>query len=298
MCLWFQQGDEAAVTMTTEGTLQPWKPDPGQVEGGWPPLGPSLPLPLILAWLGTSTTMAGLNKWIFATHGFCCPLLLSSLHKLSGVAMGYPLGWAQELSPGLPARPRARIYLLSLTCTSVALGNLGLSYVQLDVVQAAATAPPLVTLLLGVLLGAGGSGCHHAPVCAGGLHFHQPGCSSLLAPTLLRTLKCLPTVPALHACLPSPGTAPGASDIPCSPWAVLRYWPGGLLLQEDRLDARSLPSFCLLLAAVALEVGPSWEGALRCDDLWACVLLSCLGIGLALAGMFMYRQPGLTVARA
>ncbi|NXE15210.1 S35E4 protein, partial [Lophotis ruficrista] len=58
-----------------------------------------------------------------------------------------------------------------------------------------------------------------------------------------------------------------------------------LLLQEDRLDAlsllglTSLPSFCLLsVAAVALELGPSWEAVLRYDgSLWACVLLSCLG---------------------
>lgn len=50
------------------------------------------------------------------------------------------------------------------------------------------------------------------------------------------------------------------------------------------MDARrllcltSLPSFCLLFgAAVALELGPSWEGVLRYDGtLWACVLLSCL----------------------
>lgn len=131
--------------------------------------------------------------------------------------------------------------------------------------------------------------------------------------------------------------------------------PPGLLLQEDRLDAlsllclTSLPSFCLLFgAAVALEVGPSWEGVLRYDGtLWACVLLSCLGsvlynlaticvlsltsaltvhvlgnvtvvgnlllsrllfgshlsglsylgIGLTLAGMFMYHQPDLIAAR-
>lgn len=129
----------------------------------------------------------------------------------------------------------------------------------------------------------------------------------------------------------------------------------GLLLQEDRLDAlsllclTSLPSFCLLFgAAVALEVGPSWEAVLRYDStLWACVLLSCLGsvlynlatfcvlsltsaltvhvlgnvtvvgnlllsrllfgshlsglsylgIGLTLAGMFMYHQPDLIAAR-
>ncbi|NXC23023.1 S35E4 protein, partial [Corythaeola cristata] len=146
--------------------------------------------------------MAGLNKWIFATHGFRYPLLLSSLHMLSGVAVGYPLDWARGPSPP-PPRPRARIYLLSLTfCTSVALGNLGLSYVQLDVAQAVATTTPLVTLLLSGLLGARR---HHplqyaamGPVCAGaacsiagGLRFHQPGCGFLLAATVLRALKSI-----------------------------------------------------------------------------------------------------------
>ncbi|NWI55120.1 S35E4 protein, partial [Calyptomena viridis] len=58
-----------------------------------------------------------------------------------------------------------------------------------------------------------------------------------------------------------------------------------VLLQEDRLDAlsllclTSLPSFVLLFgAAVALELGPSWQGVLRPDvTLWGCILLSCLG---------------------
>ncbi|PKU28858.1 solute carrier family 35 member e4 [Limosa lapponica baueri] len=205
MCLRSRRGDEAAMTMAAgEGTLRPWKPDPGQAEGGRPPPpGPSLPLTLtVLAWLGTGTTMAGLNKWIFAAHGFRYPLLLSSLHMLSGVAVGYPLDWARGPSPPAP-RPRARIYLLSLTfCTSVALGNLGLSYVQLDVAQAVATTTPLVTLLLSGLLGVRR---HHplqyaamGPVCAGaacsiagGLRFYQPGCGFLLAATVLRALKSI-----------------------------------------------------------------------------------------------------------
>ncbi|XP_054699952.1 solute carrier family 35 member E4 [Grus americana] len=333
MCPRSRRGDEAAMT-AGEGTLRPWKPDPGQAQGGRPPPGPSLPLTLtVLAWLGTGTTMAGLNKWIFATHGFRYPLLLSSLHMLSGVAVGYPLGWARGPSSPAP-RPRARIYLLSLTfCTSVALGNLGLSYVQLDVAQAVATTTPLVTLLLSGLLG---GRRHHplqyvamGPVCAGaacsiagGLRFYQPGCGFLLAATVLRALKSVQQ---------------------------------SVLLQQDRLDAlsllclTSLPSFCLLFgAAVALEVGPSWQGVLRYDGtLWACVLLSCLGsvlynlatsrvlsltsaltvhvlgnvtvvgnlllsrllfgshlsglsylgIGLTLAGMFMYHQPDLIAAR-
>ncbi|NWS77025.1 S35E4 protein, partial [Crotophaga sulcirostris] len=58
-----------------------------------------------------------------------------------------------------------------------------------------------------------------------------------------------------------------------------------VLLQETQLDARallcltSLPSFLLLFsAAVALELGTSWEGVLGHDGtVWVCVLLSCLG---------------------
>ncbi|XP_066056058.1 solute carrier family 35 member E4 [Chamaea fasciata] len=259
MCPRSRRGGEAAMSAAGGGAPRPWKPDPGQADGGRPP-GPALPLTLsVLAWLGTGTTMAGLNKWIFAAHGFRYPLLLSALHMLSGVAVGYPLGWARAPGP----RPRARIYLLSLTfCTSVALGNLGLSYVQLDVAQAVATTTPLVTLVLGVL---GGRRPHPlqcwamGPVCAGaacsiagGLCFSQPGCGFLLAATVLRALKSIQQ---------------------------------SVLLQEDRLDAlsllglTSLPSFVLLFgAAVALELGPSWQSVLRPDAaLWGCVLLSCLG---------------------
>ncbi|XP_071618888.1 solute carrier family 35 member E4 [Heliangelus exortis] len=333
MCPRNRRGHEATVTMTGggEGILRPWKPDPGQADGGRPPSVPALPLPVtVLAWLGSGTAMAGLNKWIFAAHGFRYPLLLSALHMLSGVAVGYPLGWAR--TPPAP-RPTARIYLLSLTfCTSVALGNLGLSSVQLDVAQAVAATTPLVTLVLsGVLVGRR----HHplqylamGPLCAGaacsvagGLRCHQPGCTFLLAATVLRALKSIQQ---------------------------------SLLLQEAHLDARSLlaltslPSFCLLFgAALALELGPSWQGVLGYDfTLWVCVLLSCLasvlynlatfcvlsltsaltvhvlgnltmvgnlllsrllfgtslsglsylGIGLALAGTFLYHQPGLVAA--
>ncbi|KAM7034269.1 solute carrier family 35 member E4 [Acridotheres tristis] len=262
MCPRSRRGDEAAMSTAGGGGLRPWKPDPGQAGGGRPGPGPGPGLPLtlsVLAWLGTGTTMAGLNKWIFAAHGFRYPLLLSALHMLSGVAVGYPLGWARPPGP----RPRARIYLLSLTfCTSVALGNLGLSYVQLDVAQAVATTTPLVTLVLGVLWGRRPHPLQFwamGPVCAGaacsiagGLCFSQPGCGFLLAATVLRALKSIQQ---------------------------------SALLQEDGLDAlsllglTSLPSFVLLFgAAVALELGPSWQGILRPDaTLWGCVLLSCLG---------------------
>uniref|UniRef100_A0A8C9EIH3 Solute carrier family 35 member E4 n=1 Tax=Pavo cristatus TaxID=9049 RepID=A0A8C9EIH3_PAVCR len=327
MCPRCPGGDEAAM-MAAAGTLRPRRTDPGQ-PGERPPLRLVL---TVAAWLGTGTALAGLNKWIFAAHGFRYPLLLSSLHMLAAVALGYPLGWVRGPPP--PVRPRARIYLLSLTfCGSVALGNLGLSLVPLDAAQAVHATAPLATLLLSALLR---GHRHHplqyaamGPVCAGaacsiagGVRFHQPGGCVLLAATVLRALKSLQQ---------------------------------SLLLQEGCLDAVSLlcltalPSFCLLFgAAVALEVAPAWQGVLRYDgSLWGCVLLSCLGsvlynlasfcvlsltsaltihllgnitvvgnlllsrvlfgsslsalsylgIALTLAGMFMYQQPQLIARR-
>ncbi|KAJ7427040.1 transcobalamin 2 [Willisornis vidua] len=152
--------------------------------------------------------------------------------------------------------------ILRLSECSVALGNLGLSYAQLDVAQAVATTTPLVTMALGALGGRRPRPLQcwaMGPVCAGaacsiagGLRLSQPGCGFLLAATVLRALKSIQQ---------------------------------SVLLQEDHLDAlsllglTSLPSFVLLFgAAVALELGPSWQGVLRPDaSLWGCVLLSCLG---------------------
>lgn len=183
--------------MAAGGTLRPRRTDPGQ-PGERPPLRLVL---TVAAWLGTGTALAGLNKWIFAAHGFRYPLLLSSLHMLAAVALGYPLGWVRGPPP--PVRPRARIYLLSLTfCGSVALGNLGLSLVPLDAAQAVHATAPLATLLLSALLR---GRRHHplqyaamGPVCAGaacsiagGVRFHQPGGCVLLAATVLRALKSL-----------------------------------------------------------------------------------------------------------
>lgn len=211
MCPRCPGGDEAAMT-AAGGTLQPRRPEPG-----WQLSGPPLSLALtVLAWLGTGTALAGLNKWIFAAHGFRYPLLLSSLHMLAAVALGYPLGWARGPLPSV--RPRARIYLLSLTfCGSVALGNLGLSLVPLDAAQAVHATAPLATLLLSALLR---GHRHHplqyaamGPVCAGaacsiagGVHFHQPGGCVLLAATVLRALKslqqskCRPRAPGVSPC--------------------------------------------------------------------------------------------------
>ncbi|XP_007068598.1 solute carrier family 35 member E4 [Chelonia mydas] len=262
MCLSSCRRDEAGLNSPDGGWARhPWKPDPG-------PPGHALPLLLtVFVWLATGTTMSSLNKWIFATHNFRYPVLLSSLHMLTAVLVGYPLARLRARGEGgaaLGTSTKARVCLLSLTfCASVAFGNLGLNYVQLDFAQMVYTTTPLFTLTLSqVLLGQR----HHllqyvamGPICLGAsfsiigeAHFDQAGCCFLFAATFLRGLKSLQQ---------------------------------STLLQDKKLDAvillclTSLPSFCILFtAALVLEVGAAWEGMLHYGSaLWACVLLSCLG---------------------
>ncbi|XP_042298016.1 solute carrier family 35 member E4 [Sceloporus undulatus] len=272
MCLPSLRRNAAGMTSADGGggPLSPWKLDPGP--GGGPrPLARSLPmLPLVatvLVWLATGTTMSSLNKWIFAIHNFRFPVLLSSLHMLTAVAVGNPLAKLRpggNGSPTLSPSAKARVFLLSLTfCASVAFGNLGLNYVQLDFAQMVYTTTPLFTLTLSKLLLRKG---HHplqyaamGPICLGAsltiigeVHFDQAGCCFLFAATFLRGLKSIQQ---------------------------------STLLQEERLDSltllclTSLPSFYILFAAaLMLEVGPAWDGTLAYGSgLWACILLSCLG---------------------
>lgn len=250
--------------------LSPWRLDPDRFGGPGLSARSRRALPLVatvLVWLATGTTMSSLNKWIFAIHNFRYPVLLSSLHMLTAVVVGQPLvrfrgggtGWT-PLSP----KARLRVFLLSLTfCTSVAFGNLGLNYVQLDFAQMVYTTTPLFTLTLSkVMLGKS----HHllqyaamGPICLGAslsiigeVEFDHTGCCFLFAATFLRGLKSIQQ---------------------------------STLLQEERLDSltllclTSLPSFCILLtAALVLEVGPAWDGTLASGGgLWLCILLSCLG---------------------
>uniref|UniRef100_A0A8C8RD52 Solute carrier family 35 member E4 n=1 Tax=Pelusios castaneus TaxID=367368 RepID=A0A8C8RD52_9SAUR len=245
---------------------RPWKPDPGP-PGDWQPLRALSLLLTVFVWLATGTTMSSLNKWIFATHNFRYPVLLSSLHMLTAVLVGYPLARLRAGGDGgtaLGTGAKARVYLLSLTfCASVAFGNLGLNYVQLDFAQMVYTTTPLFTLTLStVLLGRRHHPLQYAamgPICLGAsfsiigeVTFDQAGCCFLFAATFLRGLKSLQQ---------------------------------STLLQEKKLDSvtllclTSLPSFCILFtAALVLEVGMAWEGILRYDSaLWACILLSCLG---------------------
>nr|XP_003226854.2 PREDICTED: solute carrier family 35 member E4 [Anolis carolinensis] len=262
MCL--PSGRRDATRMSAGPPPPPWKPGPGQ-DGKAKALAPALPLvPTVLVWLATGTTMASLNKWIFAVHNFRFPVLLSSLHMLTAVLVGKlrASGPRPLLGPGA----QARVLLLSVTfCASVAFGNLGLNYVQLDFAQMVYTTTPLFTLALSEALL---RKRHHplqyaamGPICLGAalsivgqVHFDQAGCCCLVAATFLRGLKSIQQ---------------------------------STLLQEERLDSlsllclTSLPSFYILFgAALLLEVGPAWEGASGSSygaGLWACLLASCLG---------------------
>nr|XP_028565961.1 solute carrier family 35 member E4 [Podarcis muralis] len=250
--------------------LSPWKLDPLPRGGQRPPEPSRHALPLVFTvfvWLATGTTMSSLNKWIFAVHNFRYPVLLSSLHMLTAVLVGNPLAKLRASRAGHPAPcpgAKGRVFLLSLTfCASVAFGNLGLNYVQLDFAQMVYTTTPFFTLTLSKVL----LGKHHhplqyvamGPICLGAslsivgeVHFDQAGCCFLFAATFLRGLKSIQQ---------------------------------STFLQEERLDSltllclTSLPSFYILFAAaLVLEVGPAWDGTLAYGGgLWACVLLSCLG---------------------
>ncbi|XP_027718164.1 solute carrier family 35 member E4 [Vombatus ursinus] len=267
MCVCSRRNHEAGMT-SADGApattlLLPWKlalRDQGQ--GQCPPGSPGRILATVLVWLVTGTSMSSLNKWIFTVHGFRYPLLLSSLHMLTAVLVGYPLAGHRARGP-LPARARRRVLLLSLTfCASMACGNLGLTYVHLDFAQMVYTTTPLFTLALSkAILGKR----HHllqyaamGPICLGAacsivgeMHFHHAGCSFLFAATFLRGLKSVQQ---------------------------------SVLLQEERLASvallylTSLPSFCLLLsAALVLEVGGAGPAlALTDHRLWLLILLSCL----------------------
>uniref|UniRef100_A0A8D0KJC1 Solute carrier family 35 member E4 n=1 Tax=Salvator merianae TaxID=96440 RepID=A0A8D0KJC1_SALMN len=271
MCWPSRRRNEAGMNSATGGwPLSPWKLELGQSGVLGPLARPRQALPLVLtvvAWLATGTTMSSLNKWIFAVHNFRYPVLLSSLHMLSAVVVGSPLARlrAGEVgSPPLSPEAKVRVFLLSLTfCASVAFGNLGLNYVQLDFAQMVYTTTPFFTLTLSkVLL----RKQHHVlqylamgPICVGAslsivgeVHFDQAGCCFLFAATFLRGLKSVQQ---------------------------------STLLQEEHLDSlsllclTSLPSFCILFtAALVLEVGPAWDGTLSYGGgLWTCILLSCLG---------------------
>ncbi|XP_074149764.1 solute carrier family 35 member E4 [Sminthopsis crassicaudata] len=226
------------------------------------PGGPGRVLATVLVWLVAGTGMSSLNKWIFAVHGFRYPLLLSALHMLAAVLVGYPLAGRRARGP-LAARARRRVFLLSLTfCATMACGNLGLTYVHLDFAQMVYTTTPLFTLALSrALLGKRHHPLQYAamgPICLGAacsimgeMHFHRAGCCFLFAATFLRGLKSVQQ---------------------------------SVLLREERLDSvallylTSLPSFCLLLgAALVLELGGPGPGPAPTDHgLWLLLLLSCL----------------------
>ncbi|KAM4708600.1 solute carrier family 35 member E4 [Discoglossus pictus] len=109
----------------------------------------------------------------------------------------------EELEVTLSTKARFKVFLLSLTfCSSIAFGNLGLSCVQLSFAQMIYTTTPIFTLALSkVFLGTR----HHilkytamVPICLGAcfsiigeVQFDQTGCFYLFASTFLRGLKSI-----------------------------------------------------------------------------------------------------------
>ncbi|XP_044541425.1 solute carrier family 35 member E4 [Gracilinanus agilis] len=208
MCICSRRDHEAGMSSAhgapAATLLLPWRRAPrtqGQGEGQWPAAGsPGRVLATVLVWLATGTSMSSLNKWLFTVHGFRYPLLLSALHMLTAVLLGYPLAGHRTRLP-LPARAKRRLFLLSLTfCAAVACGNLGLTYVHLDFAQMVYTTTPLFTLALSkAILGRRHHPLQYAamgPICLGAacsilgeMHFHRTGCCFLFAATFLRGLK-------------------------------------------------------------------------------------------------------------
>ncbi|XP_053557648.1 solute carrier family 35 member E4-like [Bombina bombina] len=109
----------------------------------------------------------------------------------------------EELKVSLNGHARLKVFLLSLTfCSSIAFGNLGLNCVQLSFAQMIYTTTPIFTLVLSkVFLGTR----HHilkytamVPICLGAcfsiigeVEFDQTGCFYLFASTFLRGLKSI-----------------------------------------------------------------------------------------------------------
>ncbi|XP_023682224.1 solute carrier family 35 member E4 [Paramormyrops kingsleyae] len=227
-------------------------------------------LPAVLVWLVTGTTISSLNKWIFAVYNFRYPLLLSALHMLTAIVVDYGLlrlqlvGAVTAARGQLTAAAKLKVFLLSLTfCASIALGNVGLSYVQLSFAQMIYTTTPIFTLAISTLI-LGKQ--HHAlkytammPICLGAsfsvmgeLQFDQTGCLFVFAATMLRGVKSIQQ---------------------------------SILLQEEKIPSvfllylMAIPSFCILaVAALLLEnwagLASPWHYDLR---LWLCIGLSCLG---------------------
>lgn len=227
-------------------------------------------LSAVIVWLVTGSTIASLNKWIFAVYNFRYPLLLSALHMLSAIVVDYVLiklrvihhrrAEEQELTPNA----KCKVFLLSLTfCASIAFGNMGLTYVQLSFAQMIYTTTPLFTLAISTfILGKQ----HHIikytammPICLGAsfsimgeVQFDQTGCIFVFAATMLRGVKSIQQ---------------------------------SILLQEEKINSMfllylmAIPSFCILsVAALALENWALLESPLHYDKhLWMFILLSCMG---------------------
>ncbi|XP_053329519.1 solute carrier family 35 member E4 [Spea bombifrons] len=232
-----------------------------------------------------------------------------------------------EEEVSLNATARFKIFLLSLTfCSSIAFGNLGLSCVQLSLAQMIYTTTPLFTLVLSkVFLGARQHTLKYTamiPICLGACfsiigeaQFDQTGCMYLFASTFLRGLKSIQQSSLLKEERIHSVTLLYLMSIPS--FCIL-FMASVLLEREIAWETPpdchnklwffivlsclgsvlyNLASFCVITLTSAVTIHVLGNLNLVGNLVLSRVLfgnqltfLSYTGIGLTLAGMFMYHN--------
>ncbi|KAM4053267.1 solute carrier family 35 member E4 isoform 1-T4 [Anomaloglossus baeobatrachus] len=222
---------------------------------------------------------------------------------------------------------RFKVFLLSVTfCSSIAFGNLGLSCVQLSFAQMIYTTTPIFTLALSKLfLGTK----HHAlkytamiPICLGAcfsiigeVQFDQTGCIYLFASTFLRGLKSiqqslllkdenihsvtllyLMSIPSFCILLLAAGLLEWGVPWESPPDCDGRLWLF-ILLSCFGSVLYNLASFCVITLTSAVTIHVLGNLNVVGNLVLSRVVfgshlsfLSYTGIGLTLAGMFMYHN--------
>ncbi|KAE8635412.1 hypothetical protein XENTR_v10002611 [Xenopus tropicalis] len=232
-----------------------------------------------------------------------------------------------EEEVALNANARFKVFLLSLTfCSSIAFGNLGLSCVQLSFAQMIYTTTPIFTLFLSkVFLGTRHNTLKYTamvPICLGAcfsiigeVQFDQTGCFYLFASTFLRGLKSiqqssllkeekihsvkllyLMSIPSF--CILFLAAIVLESEVvwEVPPDCDNRLWLF-ILLSCMGSVLYNLASFCVITFTSAVTIHVLGNLNIVGNLVLSRVLfgshltvLSYIGIGLTLAGMFMYHN--------
>ncbi|XP_063310239.1 solute carrier family 35 member E4 [Pelobates fuscus] len=230
----------------------------------------------------------------------------------------------------LNTNAKLQVFLLSLTfCSSIAFGNLGLSCVQLSFAQMIYTTTPIFTLVLSkVFLGARPHTLKYTamiPICLGAcfsiigeVQFDQTGCFYLFASTFLRGLKSIQQSSLLKEERIHSFTLLYLMSIPSFcilfmsavlfersvVWEIPQDYDNRLwlfiLLSCLGSVLYNLASFCVITLTSAVTIHVLGNLNLVGNLVLSRVLfgsqltsLSYAGIGLTLAGMFMYHNCNL-----